>query len=282
LRRSRLVRDFADFTVSTELIPATADAYIDKLIIGFQGDMTAAASVSVESMLGLLSEIEVRRYGSVVVSLSAKDLLALNCLWLGKSPLTIVATAATDDKTVINGLELPLYQPPSPYGAITYRFIRTAVSGVDTEKLTVAEIYSEKTYRPTYVHAVKLEGTTAAVTGYGNKLYPTVLGDLIGVLIFSTTIPTNVSNTVTCEKIKIFVDGVPQVERNWRELQGDAKRGMQAAVFASPGNRTIHDNYAYLDLQDDPIPAGTRIEIDIYAGVANEAFHLIPVYLVPP
>jgi len=282
VRRSRLVRDFADFTASTELIPATADAYIDKLTLGFQGDMTAAASVSVESLLGLLSEIEVRRLGSPVVVMSAKDLLALNCLWLGKSPLTIVATAATDDKTVINGLDLPLWQPPTTYGGITYRLIYSSVSGVDTEKLTVAEIYSEKVYRERYLHAVKLEGVTAAVTGYGNKLYPTVIGDLVGCLIFSTTIPTNVSNTVTVEKIKVFVDGVPQIERNWRELQAEAKRGMQSAVFASPGNRTIHDNYALLDLQDDPIPAGTKVEIDVYAGVVNEAFHIIPLYLVTP
>jgi len=280
--KSRLIRNRESFTESTELIPATADAYVDHLTIGFKGDMTAAASVSVQSLLGLLSTIEVRRAGSPVITLSAKDLFALNCLWLGKSPLTVVATAATDDQTKVNGLVLPLYQPPSPYGTVTYRFERTPVSGVDTETITIAEVYSEKTLKPSYLHAVKMEATTKAAVGFGNKVYPTVIGDCIGILFFSTTIPTNTAETATVQDVDIYVDGVKVISRSWNEMQGEAQSGMQAGVFASPGNRTIHDNYAFLSFVDDPIPAGTKVEIDVNAGVANEAFHVIPLYLITP
>jgi len=282
MRKSRLIFDDESFTADTDLKAAQADQYVDGLAIGLSAQMTAASAVSAESVLGVLSTIEVRRLGSPVINISAQDLLAINTLFLGKSPLTLKASAATNAITSIRGLWLPLRQPPTPHGGVVYKFYYTSVSGVDTEKLTVAEIYSEKTYQPTYFHAVKMPGTTAATTGYGNIQYPTVVGDLVAIVFYSTTIPTQTSDAATVQKVKVYVEGVEQVERTWLDMRGDATKGMQPAVFGDPGNATIIDNYALINFEDDPIPAGATVKVDVNAGVANEAYTVIPIYLVAP
>jgi len=235
----------------------------------------------VESLLGLINPIEVRLRGSPIVSIRAQELLALNCLWLGKSPLTLVAGAVTDNQTKVMGLELPLWLPKLPWGAITYRFVYNAVSGVDTETLTVAEIYSDKVLKDKYLHAVELPGTTLATTGFGTRMNINVIGDLIGILFYSTTIPTVTSEVATIQDVDIYLDGVKEISRSWQELHAEAASGMQAAVFGSPGDRSLIDNYAWLDLSRDPIPKATPCEVDINAGVANEAFRITPVFLIP-
>jgi len=275
-----MVRNRDAFTATTDLIDAFPGAYIHKLVLALKGDMTAAASVSVETFLGVLSTIEVRLFGSPVIMLSATDLLAYNALALNKTPLTIVATAATDAKTQVYGLELPLYQPARGRGDLAYKFEYTAVSGVDTETITVKEVRSDKVLQTGYLHAVRVPATTAAATGWGNIHDFTAVGDLQGILIFSTTIPTATAVTATTQELRVYLNEELKYECNWDDLAGEGKAGAGIPTHDSPADYSILDNYRYLSFEEDPVSKGTRVKLDFYAGVANEAYRFIPVYRV--
>jgi len=275
----KLIWNRDEFTASTALENFSPGRYIDKINIHIKGEMTAAASVSAPAFAAIIDPLEVRLLGSPVVFIRGTDLWALNILYLKKNPLTIVAGAATDQHTKIMGLECPIWQPPRAIGELTIKVNRTAVSGVDTETLTVAELSSDATLEPTYFHAVEIPATTASVTGWGNFTDFPQPGDLHGVLLYSTTIPTATSEVATIQELMLVIDGMRAFHANWHELKGDAP---SHATFADPADATFIDNYAYIDLSKDPVPAASSVRLDVNAGVANEAYRVIPIYRVAP
>jgi len=196
--------------------------------------------------------------------------------------LTIVAGAATDQKTVIMGMHLPIYQPPTEAGKLTLQVIRQAVAGVDTEKLSIAEHSYDEVIQEQYLHIVEMPGTTAATTGFGNRTELPQPGNLAGILFYSTTIPTATSNVATIQAVRLEVGKERVIERNWQELKADGDVLKNAALFGSPGDASITDNYAFLDLKQAPIAKEEEVVVDINGGVANETYRIIPVYMVSP
>jgi len=278
--KMRLIKDRADFTADIPLTNLSAGVYIDKLTMHWKGEMTAAASVSVASLLDLVNPIEVRLFGSPVVSLRGSDLYALNDLFLGRRPITIVAGAATDQHTKIMGLSVPLYQPPRGAGELTFLVGRVAVSGVDTETISIAEVANTETLEEAWLHYVEMPGVTAGATGYGNIVDLPAPGDLIYLIFYSTTIPTTTSETATVQSVKVEINGQVVIERNWHEMKANVTRGGATGLFGSPGDTTILDNYGVIDFRKDPIPKEADVSLDINAGVANQAFRIIPIFRV--
>jgi len=276
--KMRLIKDRAGFTTDIPLTNLSSGVYIDKLTLHWKGEMTAAASVGVASLLDLVNPVEVRLFGSPIVSLRGSDLYALNDLFLGKRPITIVATAATDSHTKIMGLDVPLYQPARGPGELALLVGREAVSGVDTETISIAEIANTEKLEEAWLHYVEMPGVTAGATGYGNIVELPSPGDLLFIIFYSTTIPTTTSETATVQSVKVEIAGVPAVERNWHEMKADVSRGGSTGLFGSPGDTSILDNYGVIDFRKDPIPKGTDVSIDINAGVANEAYRIIPIF----
>jgi len=278
----RLLKDDAAFTETTELISLIPDRYIEKLTIGLKGEMTAAASVAPATVINTIDTFKVFLAGSTIIDLLGSEIWALNNLLLGKNPITIAASAATDRHTKIMGLDVPIWQPGRALGQLTCQIGFSRQSGVDTETLTLAEVSYDVVRQPTYFHCVRILGTTAATVGYGNRTELPQPGDLHGIMFFSTTIPTDASQAATAQKVKIYVGGRELIERSWLEMRADSVAGGNSATFASPGDATFIDNFALLNLSDDPIPAAAEVVLDIYGGVANEAYRIIPIYLVTP
>jgi len=278
--KMRLIKDRAPFTADIPLTNLSSGVYIEKLTLHWKGEMTAAASVSVASLLDLVNPIEVRLFGSPIVSLRGSDLYALNDLFLGKRPITIVAGAATDEHTKIMGLDVPLFQPARAAGELAFLVGRVAVSGVNTETISIAEVANTERLEETWLHYVEMPGVTAGAVGYGNIVDLPAPGDLVYLIFYSTTIPTTTSETATVQSVKISVDGVTVIERNWHEMKADVSRGGSTGLFASPGDTSILDNYGIIDFRKDPIPREADVSLDINAGVANEAFRIIPIFRV--
>jgi len=278
----RLLKDDASFTTTTELISLFPDRYVHKLTIGLKGEMTAAASVAPATVINTIDTFKVFLGGSSIIDLLGSEIWVLNNLVFGKNPITIAASAATDSHTKIMGLDVPIYQPGRPLGQLTCQVGFTRQSGVDTETLTLAEYSYDVVKVPTYFHAVRILGTTAATTGYGNRTELPQPGDLHGLLFFSTTIPTDASQASTVQKAKIYADGREIIESSWHEMRAGSVAGGNSATWASPGDATLIDNFAFLNLADDPIPKAASVVVDVYGGVANEAYRIIPIYYVAP
>jgi hypothetical protein len=279
LQQSRLIYNEEGFTSSKDLENLTAGRYVDRLTISLKGEMTAGSAVTPATMSNLLNPLEVRLLGSPVIYLRGSDIWALNVLVLKKNPLTIVAGNATDNRTRIMGLEVPIQQPARGAGELTIKANRVAVSGVDTETITIAEITSDTALAPEYYHLVEIPVTTASSTGWGNFIDLPQPGRLMGILLYSTTIPTTTSDTATISEVMVVVNGSRAYHRRWLEIKADAATH---DTLASPADASFIDNYAYIDFSKDPIPADAEVRLDINAGVASEAIRVIPVYLVTP
>lgn len=270
------------FTSSTDDRDLSGGRYIDEIILDYQGDMTGANSVTVANLLDIVQPFTIKLAGSPVIQIRGSDLVAFNQLVMGTSPFTIVAGSVTDDNTAVMGLRVPVHQPPRPKGSLVYRATRVAVSGIDTETLTVTEKSSDnKVWDGGYLNYIEIPMTSAGATGFGNtKDLPRVEGDLIGILFFSTTIPSATTGqaTATVDQVRVLVNDRRMEDWNWETMKGDGKLGNQA-LWTSPADNSILDNYGFIDFRKDPIPKGNKVTLDINAQQTSSAIRIIPIYV---
>ena len=270
------------FTASKDLQTLSGGKYIDRLRLHWNGVNTGPNIVSVASMLDLVNPIEVRKRGSTIFRMRGSDLLGLNAHFFGEQPLTIVGTAATSDHTKIMGMDVPLWLPAAPLGEYSVVVTRAAVTNSGTETISLTEVSSDKNLTNSHLHAVDIPATTNGGTGFGNFInLPANLGDLLGVMFYSTTIPTNTAETTTVDSVRVLINNRLEYSANWHEMKGDSQYAGNSATWNSPATNAILDNYAVLDFRRDPIPMGNLLQLDINGGVASEAYRVIPIFAVP-
>ncbi len=277
---NRMVLNREAFTASIPHEEITANRYIDQFTLALQGDMTTGTPKTVAQMLALMSNFQVRRAGSVIIDINAEDLYAMNQLFLKHNPFASVAGIVTDDKTTIQGLRLPMWQPPANSGNLDFSITRTAVAGIDTELISVMEESSNKILKPFALQYVTQLLTTSGATGFGNIIRLPQTGDLLGILFRSATIPTTSSNIATLQGVKLKVDGFDVGEREWFELRADGFAYND--LLESPADASIIDNYVLWDFRKDPITIKQKAELDINAGVASSSIRAIPIYAIRP
>jgi len=278
----RLIWDEESFAASKDLENLTPGRYIHKLNIALTGEMTAASAVTPATFADILNPLEVRLLGSPVIYMRGSDIWAFNQLYLGKVPLTMTPSAATDSTVRIFGLEVPIQQPPRGPGELTVRAERVAVSGVDTETITVSEYSSDTALAPAYYHIVEIPYTLASSTGFGNFIDLPQVGALQAILFYSSTIPTQTAENESVKEVMVVVDGRRAHHSTWDEMKADSKIGSGIGNFDSPGDASFIDNYALLDFRDDPIPPEASVRLDINAGTASDTIRVLPIYLVTP
>lgn len=266
-----LIRDQSGFTASTDDIRVDYAGFLKGFDVALKGDLAATTTVTLGAFLDLLQPLEVKLNGVPFVSIRGTDLLALNCLFLGKTPIAIVGAAGEDDK--ISGLEVPV-NAPAGIGMVHVRATRVAVTNLSGELLTLLK--EELSAAP--AGAARLKYTTLAYTpaASGSRLRAADLaleGALIGLLLYSTTIPTATADTVSADKLDLVIAGRIQERRNWQELTGPRKVGAYPEGTNILG---VVDNYALWDLSEEPVPAGSRVELYINAGDTN-AIRIIPI-----
>lgn len=273
----RVIRNNQAFIASTDALELTPNIYVDKLTLSWKVEYTAASVVTVAAALDLINPVDIRTRQGIVNLIRGTDLYALNQLGFGKNPWAQVGNADTDDMTQIMGINLFLWQPPRPRGGITVTANRAAVGGADTETITIEEIANTVPLAPRWLHYVA-RSITPTATGEGTIINLAEVGDLQGILFFSTQIPDEDDQTASLQSLKMFLDGNQVVERTFQGLKADAKNGYHD-LGSSPGDWSILDNYIWLSFAKQPIPQGTKLKIDINAGAAS-AIRAVPVYTV--
>jgi len=267
-------------------------------------------------LLGGLEKVEVLQFGATIVSLSALDLYALNCILLGHEPWQ-ENVANLDDSTRMVSLIVPfgrrLYDPNECFPAVRAGELQlqTTIDIADTGYDGWIE----------QVEQVELPGATPKRhLKYATKNYtPSATGDAdvdlpmgntyAGILLWGTTIPTGTSWTTTIDKTTLLVNNEEKYysKVNWESLHGmlinrcdpanqyddhthlentATEYTQNADTAAAEQNDTIISNHAYLDFDprgDDNFlldsSALSALKLTISAGDTN-ATRIIPVELM--
>jgi len=276
MRTFDYLKNFVSFTASID----DTEIYKPKNIVNFhlsiQADMTAAASISPEATLGLIDPFELKVSAIPRIRLTGRELYVLNKLFLDKDPVMMRAGAATDDKTRILDMLIPMnYSTAAP--PLHYSVTRTAVSGVDTEKLTLVAEYSEAALAERPLQLLKYTYIPSATGTMLKALERVLAGELEAILFRSTTVPTDAADTSSVDQIELYVGG--DLVTRTREFAIYKPAFHIENADGTPTARQV-DNYMLIDFRPEPIPAGSAIRVDMSSDDTNPV-HIIPIERMP-
>ena len=193
------------------------------------------------------------------VRLSGEELRVVSALVAGRVPEHQTAGAATDDKTRIMDCVLPLNLPtgtPSPYYSVDY----SAVSGVDTTKLTIIGEYQDEDLEEAPLRLLEYSFTPPSTGAMNKALDTTSLGEIDKFLIYSTTVPTDSSDNASCDELELWVAGDLKTRTNVWQMYHPIEYldNVDGTITA----KTI-DKWLVLEMKKGPIPPGTKYTIYI-------------------
>ncbi|MFQ5778705.1 MAG: hypothetical protein ACE5IP_11930 [Terriglobia bacterium] len=280
---------------------------------------TLAANINptLANLLATLGTVEVTFKGTSIANLSLADLYRMTAALWGRFPIISRLADPINSSTTIT--------VPIPFSRVPYWMLEAfpaSRSGDLKLKLTPAATYTN-IVDPITIQAEQVELLDAVperfikYTTFAKT--PTATGDhdvdlplgnnILGALLFGTTVPTGTVFTASIDQVKLLVDNVENYysQTNWESLHNDfiiratpewdlstelhrlAAAGAYAANDISQGPADairVHDNYAYLDF--DPLKDGSyiletegrgKVHLRITAGVAD-AIRVLPVEII--
>ena len=268
MMRKRLFYDKVTFAADTDDITIIQPRYIHEVNLAIDVTSGTSAAASFDEILGVLSKAQVKLTGRIVTELSGQDLLAYTCLVEQKSPKYLVPSAASE-LGKLEGLIIPLHLAAGEH-VLSVRYFYAAQTNVATAKLSFSTLEADEPIEAAHVELPSFSYTPPSTGAYNVALDATFGGNVIGFLIYSTTIPTTSADTCTVKKFRIKVAGDIVFEDIWETLSAQTPYPEDSTL------RSILDNYVYVDLSKQPIPAGQRTEIEIYSDDTNAA-KIIPI-----
>jgi len=269
--RKRLFYDGVSFTADTDDIQIIQPRYIEAIDIGLHVLQNGATAPSLSEILGILSKIQVKLTGKIVTELTGAELLAYNCLVENRS-IKYIVPSADNEHGFVDGLSLPLKLAPGAH-VLSVRFLYSSNAKIDTEKLSFSTLESDTVLSRAMIQMPSYSFTPPSTGAYNTALDATFAGTLIGFLMYSTTIPTSSATTTSLAKLRLKVGGDIVYEDNWQGLASQTFYPEESTL------RGILDNYIFLDFRKDPIPAGARVEVQVYSDDTN-AVKIIPILQV--
>lgn len=267
----------ASFTASiAERELVVKGKYLDSFTIGLKAD-TSTAPVDMGTFLDLINPFVFKAGQETRIQLRGRDLVALNMFLFGSVPLYFAADTTSDDAKIA-GIKVPVYENID--GNMTYSFSITRVgqTNVSGEVLELAARWSDKTLSEGPLVAVEQPFTTAGATGRTNLniILPKV-GNLIGLILWSNTMPTNTADTAGVQRLQLYLNGIRHSQYNVNTtgfIKGFAQEN-QAALM-----QEVYANYRFIDLREDPIDAkANEINVEVDVESTSDAARLIPVFI---
>ena len=265
--------DEGSFTASTDDVIVSRPGTLREMILSMKAEPTSAADITTAALLPLVQPFELKRNGVAFISIRGDDLYALNNYLMGYRPVAFASSAATDYNSRVMGLRIPVYLAKGD-DTLTYKITRVAVSDADTETLSLLARFQEAAPAQGWHEFTTYSYTPSASGSSLRAMDVKSTGELIGLLIFGTTIPTTSADTTTVDKLQLRLDGEITHEATWQTLRAPSAPGNVADATVPEG---ILDNYVFWDFREEPIAAGRRIEVYINAGDTN-AVRLIPIF----
>ena len=255
--------DQATWTTSTQdLRVDNGPLAVEMMVVAWDVANTTATATTTANTLAALNPLKVTHEAKKIAEIRGDDLYALNVLWLENNPITIVATAATSAVTRVNALRLPIN---SKAGAtVSTLATKATITNGGAERLSLSAICEEKgedTHFEILTTSYTPAGAGTFMLAY-NKLSE---GDVVGYLIFSTTIATATADTISADKLRIKVNGNQIKDTNWDLMLGLSHDGYHP-LFADPGTEAILDNYVWVPFIKEHPVKGDEISLEINAG----------------
>lgn len=269
--KKRLIRDEVSFTTDTDDILIDQPRYIDSFDIALDYLQNGTTAPTLADALGIIESVQVKLGGRIITELSGTDLLALNALMLGRE-IKYIVPAGDNQAGTIEGLRLPVWLTPSEL-SLAIRFNKGSVATIDTEQLTFSVLEADEPLRDRHLEMPRFSFTPPSTGTFNTALDTSFAGDLIGLLVYSTTIPTTTNDNASVAKLRLKVDGDIVYEGNWLEMSADT---------TYPGDSTLKgivDNYVFLDFRRQPYPAGSSIAVDVESDDTN-IVRIIPIVAV--
>lgn len=220
-------------------------------------------------ILGGIEKVEVLFKGSAVISLSGADLYALNCVLFGKEPWqenVINTDNATRMLTLIIPFGTAMYDAKrclfaTKKGELQLKLtLDVADTGYDgmisqIETVELLEASADEHIKVTTLNKTASSGDFDVDLPIGNKY--------LGILLYSTTVPTTTSWTTTIDKIKLMVDNIQYgyAETNWESLHGMLINRLAPA--GAWGEKIHLENTAASYTQNADTAAEEQVDTDI-------------------
>jgi len=259
--KKRLFYDKVTFTADTDDITIIQPRYIEGFNISFNCLQNGASAPTLSDVASVISKVQVKLTGKIVTELSATDILAYNTLIENRS-IKYTLPTADNENAYIEGMMLPLKLAPGEH-VLSVRFLHNSVATIDTEKLSFSTLEADESLSERHIEIPSFNFTPPSTGAFNTALDSSFTGDVIGFLLYSTTIPTRTSDTATIRKVRIKAGGDIIYEDNWGNMSAQSHYPEESTL------RSLLDNYVYLDFSKAPIPAGTRIEIEVYSDDTN-------------
>ena len=257
-----------------ELVPKSA--YLHEFTIGLKADSSTAA-VPMTTFLDLLNPFVFKAGQETRIQLRGRDLLALNMFMYGSVPLFWAADSVNDDAKIL-GLKVPVYEEISKELSYSWSATRVAQTNLSNEVFELAATWSDKKLMPAPIYAVEQPFTTAGATGRTNlNIQLPKVGDLIGLIVYNSTAPTNTSDNASVQRIQLYLNGVRSSQYNVG-TSGFVKgfnQDNQALLM-----QDVYSHYSFIDLREDPIDAkANNIEVEVDVEDATTQVRLIPIMM---
>lgn len=249
--------------------------FLDHLLLSVDA-LGATASVVLETFVGILTPFIFKAGQETRIQLRLRDLIALMVFYYKMSPNLFEETTATGHNRVL-GVKIPIQETIDPNLTYTYSATRVAQTNQSGETLALSGTYLEDSKGRKPVVAVELPYTTAAATGYtsiGLNLPP--VGNLIGLLVFQTTVPANTTVLYDIQRLQMTING--QLRSKFVSALMGAWFTGQKQGATSPLERIL-DNYTAFDFRDEPIDTKTQtVSFSADVETVSEAVRFIGVF----
>jgi hypothetical protein len=276
--RKFLLRNRVGFTTSIEEQPlaVAAGTYIDCISLAIVGNLASSATVPTAAFLGLINPFQYKVNGIPWISLTGRDIFALDVLFLKHVPQVIEGAAGQQDK--VQGMRIPLSHKVAPAEAVSWLITRSAVTNVSGEVISIGYETREKGVTDIHYDIRAITGTSPPTIGVATAV-PDLprMGNLIGILFYSDTVPTATSELTTLQEIRLYRNDIQELTAEWNEMKSATKYVVDGSMTIP--SRAVIEPYSYLDLSDDPWDLSKdRARVDVLFGVANSPYKVIPIY----
>jgi hypothetical protein len=272
MRKSKLLKNLATFAASTESIKVNAQN-LRNIRIGLDGLGTGTTATTLATQIAAISTVKLVVGGEIETLLNHTDLFALNFILhdlmpdiCPSKPVWLLSTTVDNTALFLKTI-LPVALTTDKDVYIEFGY--TGLANADTLRLAIAAEYGDKPY-PAKPLALRFISATAATSFVEYDI--SVAGKkLVGLLIFATTIPNGTTDEASVEELKLLVKREEKFHTHWFCMDYCDVDVEDAVVHA------VTDNYRYIDLLDDPIPADD-LKVAFKSVAATDAVRFIGVY----
>jgi hypothetical protein len=273
MRQMKVIKNSETFTSSlgsTE-IPAQN---IKKINFGYHCLGTGTTAVTLAQLLGAISNIKLTVGGEIETQISQLDLFVLNFIDAlarksGLKPTWLLTTTTDNSVGWVNwSLPVELTTDKKVYLSLDYG---ATPDNTDNGKIDIVAEFGDLPFQAKPVCMRSFTQNTA--TAYVNPIDISVAGKkLLGLLVYSTTIPNGTTDDVSAGEIKVLVNKSEKLHTTWKSLP------IPETYVELTTLHGILDNYRYIDLMDDNI-ASDNIQIQYKSlSAATDAVRVVAVY----